>query len=210
MLSQLDNIIFPDRCDVLEIIPSQRYIYPIYKNGSSSLYNSGYRLVDHDELKNIPVVDIYVRDPYDRFVSGVNTFLRHNINLDSNTALHFITNYLFLNNHFCPQFYWLLNLQRFTDAKIKINPIGSLSEITSINMNPIDSLPELNEKHDLIDENQNIDKIHFYLSLDKVLTEDLLGKTVPFKLIVKTIKHRYPNVYKEIIQRSIDLCNVLG
>ena len=73
MLSQLDNIIFPNRCDVLEIVPSQRYVYPIYKNGSSSLYESGYRLMEHDELCNIPVVDIYVRDPYDRFVTGVNT-----------------------------------------------------------------------------------------------------------------------------------------
>lgn len=201
MLSQLDNIIFPDRCDVLEIAPSQRYVYPIYKNGSSSLYNSGFRLVDYDELKNISVVDIYVRNPYDRFVTGVNSFLNYNPNLDQETALHFITNYLFLNRHFCPQFYWLVNLQRFTDAKIRINPIQALSEITSLKHNQ--------SEDPLLDEILSTDKIHFYLSIDKVLTEDLLGKTVPFKMIVKTIQHRYPDVYKEIVQRSMDLCNVL-
>ena len=201
MLSQLDNIIFPDRCDVLEIVPSQRYVYPIYKNGSSSLYESGFRLMDHDELRNIPVVDIYVRNPYDRFVTGVNTFLQHNNNLDHATVLHFINNYLFLNRHFCPQFHWLVNLQRFTDAKIRINPISALSDITSLKVKQSQGL--------LLDEALSTENLHFYLSIDKVLTEDLLGKTVPFKLIVQTIRHRYPDVYKEVVQRSIDLCNVL-
>jgi hypothetical protein len=201
MLSQLDNIIFPDRCDVLEIVPSQRYVYPIYKNGSSSLYNSGYRLMDHDELPDIPVVDIYVRDPRDRFITGVNTFLQHNADLDRATVLHFINNYLFLNRHFCPQFHWLVNLQRFTRTKIRINTIDALSEITSLKFNQ--------SQHPLLDEAVGTAKLHFYLSVDKVLTEDLLGKTVSFKLIVQTIQHRYPDVYKEVVQRSIDLCNVL-
>lgn len=201
MLSQLDNIIFPDRCDVLEIVPSQRYVYPIYKNGSSSLYESGYRLMEHDELHNIPVVDIYVRDPYDRFVTGVNTFLQYNNNLDHATVLYFVNNYFFLNRHFCPQFHWLVNLQRFTNAKIRINPITALSDITPLKVNQSQAL--------LLDEALRTEKLHFYLSIDKVLTEDLLGKTVPFKLIVQTIKHRYPDVYKEVVQRSIDLCNVL-
>jgi hypothetical protein len=202
MLSQLDNIIFPDRCDVLEIVPSQRYVYPIYKNGSSSLYSSGFRLVNNDELKHIPVIDIYVRNPYDRFVTGVNTFLKHNSKLDRETALHFVTNYLFLNRHFCPQFYWLVNLQRYTDAKIKINPIESLAEVTSLKYNVTEDSK--------LDEILSTDKLHFYLSIDKVLTEDLLGKTVPFNLILNTIKHRYAEIYNEIIQRSIDVCNVLA
>ena len=201
MLSQLDNIIFPDRCDVLEIVPSQRYVYPIYKNGSSSLYKSGFRLMDHDELPTIPIVDIYVRNPYDRFVTGVNTFLQHNENLDRATVLHFISNYLFLNRHFCSQFHWLVNLQRFTNAKIRINSIDSLTDITALTVNQ--------STDPLIDDTISTDKLHFYLSIDKVLTEDLLGKTVPFKMIVQTIQHRYPDVYKEVVQRSIDLCNVL-
>jgi hypothetical protein len=201
MLSQLDNIIFPDRCDVLEIVPSQRYVYPIYKNGSSSLYNSGFRLVDHDELPNVPVVDIYVRNPYDRFVTGVNTFLQHNTDLDRATVLHFVNNYLFLNRHFCPQFHWIVNLQRFTRAKIKINSMDALSDITSLKFNQ--------SQDPLLDEVLSTEKLQFYLSIDKVLTEDLLGKTVSFKLIVQTIRHRYPEVYKEVVQRSIDLCNVL-
>lgn len=201
MLSQLDNIIFPDRCDVLEIVPSQRFVYPIYKNGSSSLYNSGYRLLEHNELNDIKIVDIYVRNPYDRFVSGVNSFLNYNPKLDRETAFYFINNYLFLNRHFCPQFYWLVNLKRFTNASIRINSIESLNEITALKHNQ--------SEDPLLDEILNTDKIHFYLSIDKVLTEDLLGQTVPFKLICQTLKYRYSDVYNEIVQRSINLCSVL-
>lgn len=199
MLSQLDNIIFPDRCDVLEIVSSQRYVYPIFKNGSSSLYESGFRLVDHNELINIPVVDIYVRNPYERFVTGVNTFLQHNSSLDPTTVLYFINNYLFLNRHFCPQFHWLVNLHRFTNAKIRINSIDALSDITKL---------KVNQSNDTLI-NLGTEKLHFYLSIDKVLTEDLIGETVTFELIVQTIKDRYPAVYTEVIQRSKDLCTVL-
>lgn len=201
MLSQLDCIIFPDRCDVLEIVPSQQYVYPIYKNGSSSLYSSGFRQVEHAELSTIPLIDVYVRNPYDRFASGVNTFLQHNQHLDRSTLLHFVCNYLFLNRHFCPQFHWLLNLQRFTNAKLRINHISSLSNITALKCNQ--------SQDPMLDKYIDNDKIHFYLSIDKVLTEDLLDKTVTFKLIVQTIKHRYPDVFNEIIRRSVELCNVL-
>jgi hypothetical protein len=107
-----------------------------------------------------------------------------------------------LNRHFCPQFYWLVNLQRYTDAKIKINPIESLAEVTSLKYNVTEDSK--------LDEILSTDKLHFYLSIDKVLTEDLLGKTVPFNLILNTIKHRYAEIYNEIIQRSIDVCNVLA
>jgi hypothetical protein len=204
MLSQLDNIIFPDRCDVLEIVPSQRYVYPIFKNGSSSLYQDNYRIVSEEELKNISIVDIYVRDSYERFISGVQTFLTHNIDLDEKTLLSIIGSHLFLNRHFCPQFYWLVNLQRFTNAKICINSVNSLNEITKQHSNQ-------QVKRQMIDDYfKHNDKLHFYLSIDKVLTESLIGFTVEFKDIVKLIKIRHSDVYKEAVQRSIDLCNVLA
>lgn len=203
MLSQLDNIIFPDRCDVLEIVPSQRYVYPIFKNGSSSLYADNYRIVPEEELKNIPVIDIYVRNSYERFISGVQTFLMQNPEADEKTLLAIIGSYLFLNRHFCPQFHWLVNLHRFTDAKIRINSVSSLNEITNQHSNK-------QIKRQAIDDYfKNHEKLHFYLSIDKVLTELLVGFTVEFKDIVKLIKIRHPDVYIEVIQRSKDLCTVL-
>ena len=204
MFSQLDNMIFPDRCDVLEIIPSQRYVYPIYKNGSSSLQKAGYPVVPIEQLPDIPVIEIYVRDPYERFLSGVQTYLMQNFALERRTMLYVIRENLFLNRHYCPQFHWLVNLQRFTNAKIKINPIEQLNEITQYTDNQQEKDYEIEQyfKNEL--------KVQFYLSIDKVVTETLLGRTVRFKDIVYVLKTKQPDVYQEVVQRSINLCNVLA
>lgn len=202
MLSQLDNIIFPDRCEVLEVAP-QRFVYPIYKNGSSSLTKAGYQQVPFEKLPEINVIEIYVRDPYDRFLSGVQTYLMQNFALDRKTILHIVGENLFLNRHYAPQFHWLVNLQRFTKAKIKINPIEKLSELTAHYDNQQD------KDYDISEYFKGNEKIQFYTSIDKILTETLLGHTVRFKDIVRLLELKQPEVYNEIVLRSINLCSVL-
>jgi len=198
MLSYIDPIIFPDRCDVLEIVPSQRYVYPIFKNGSSSLYASGFRAVSQEELKSLETIDVFVRDPWQRFASGVQTCVEH-LNYDRETVLHFIETYLFLNRHYCPQFHWLLNLQRFSSAKLRLLPLNELNNIVSIHDNVLIKDLELQQRL------ATNEKIQFYLQIDKVLTNDLLGQTVEFKDIVKTIQQQHPDVYQEVIGRSCEI-----
>ena len=202
MLSQIDNILFPDRCEVLEVAP-QRFVFPIHKNGSTSLHKSRFRTLTLEEIKQIQLVEVFVRDPIERFESGAQKFMDLMMleGCELGTTAHFIHNYLFLNNHYAPQFFWLLNLQRFTTAKIKLNHISNLSEVTEYHEN------KSAEKDPLI--NSNSPKIQFYYKLDQPLVGELLGRTVTFKQIVQTVKHRYPQVYKEVVQRSKDLCSVL-
>jgi len=202
MLSQLDNIIFPDRCEVLQI-NSQRFVYPIQKNGSSSLLREGYKTVAQEDISNIKVIEIFVRDPYDRFLSGVQSYLAQNFALDRKTMLHIVRENLFLNRHYCPQFYWLVNLQRFTNAKIKINHIDKLNEITTYVSNKQD------RDYDIETYFKNHKKVEFYISIDKILTETLLGYTVRFKDIVDFLKTKQPDVYQEIIHRSIELGRII-
>lgn len=202
MLSQLDNIIFPDSCEVLEVT-SQRFVYPIFKNGSSSLKAMEYPVVPIDQLKDIPVIEIFVRDPYKRFLSGVQTYLMQHFSLDRQTMLYIIRENLFLNRHYCPQFYWLVNLQRYTDAKIKINPIEKLNELLTVNYNKTDKDLDIEQYF------KNNQKVLFYTSIDKVLTETLLEHTVSFREIISILKLKHPKVYKELVLRSINLCNVL-
>lgn len=203
MLSQLDNIIFPDRCDVLEVA-AQRYVYPIFKNGSSSLAKQGYRSLSANELPDGAVVDVFVRDPYERFLSGVHTYLRYNTQLEHKTALHFITEYLFLNRHYCPQYHWLVNLQRHANVSMRLLPLDAISELTDHHVNYHSKDPELAMHFD------NNLKVQFYLQLDKVLTQNLLHKTVNMDSINSTLQLSYPQVYKEVVQRSRDICTVLG
>jgi hypothetical protein len=200
MLSQLDNIIFPDRCEVLEVAP-QRYVYPIYKNGYSSLSNSGFRVLTMSELSKLDTVEIFVRDPIERFLSGLSTWIEHNDHLDKNTMLFMAGHHLFINRHYSPQFHWLVNLRRFTTAKIKINPIEDLSAITNLRLNE--------NKNKIHYDISHFSKVAFYMQLDKVLTENFIGQTVEFTEIVATVRQKYPEVYQEVIQRSINICNAL-
>lgn len=202
MISQIDNFIFPDQCEVLEMGP-QRYVYPIFKNGSTSLGREANRVIDIDELQKIDLVDVYVRDPYDRFLSGVQTYLSHNTHLHRETVLHFISEHLFLNRHFCPQFHWLVNLQRHSRVNMRLMPMEQISEVTSMvkNQNPRD--PDLEEYF-----SRNL-KVHFYLQLDKVLTENLIGQTVNMQEIIREIENKYPKVYDETIGRTLRICTAL-
>lgn len=203
MLSYLDPIIFPNRCEILEIVPSQRFVFPIFKNGSSSLYKTYNNLVPQDKIVNLTEIDVFVRDPYQRFLSGAQTYMDNlilsNPKIDRYTVLQFINEYMFLNRHCVPQFHWLVNLTRFSSAKIKLLPLAELSTLTHLNSN----------KHTIdADVIKLIDnpKIQFYLGLDKVLTETLIGQTVTFQDILNNID---PILYKEIIEYSKNICAVL-
>jgi hypothetical protein len=62
MLGYLDPILFPDDIEVLEVSPN-RYVYPIFKNGSRSLVGKEYRTLSKDEILDLDHVEVFVRDP---------------------------------------------------------------------------------------------------------------------------------------------------
>ena len=200
MLSILDPIIFPDDCLILK--SQDHYIYPIFKNGSSSLKQSGYTVVSPDEYADISEVTVFVREPFERYLSGVNTFVQHNPAYHQETLVHIINENLFLDRHFCLQFHWLVNLQRFTQAPVKLTPVSELNYVTDLHNNKSKnkSFREVFENHA---------ELYFYLALDKVLFYDLIGQTVDFKQILTTLKQNYPDTYTEVIERSKQICSVL-
>ena len=198
MLSILDPIIFPDDCLILK--SQDHYIYPIFKNGSSSLHKN--KVVSPDEYADISEVTVFVREPFERYLSGVNTFVQHNPAYHQETLVHIISKNLFLDRHFCLQFHWLVNLQRFTQAPIKLTPVSELNYVTDLHNNKSKnkSFREVFENHA---------ELYFYLALDKVLFYDLIGQTVDFKQILTTIKQTWPDSYTEVIERSKQICSVL-
>jgi hypothetical protein len=204
MLSYIDPILFPDEILVIELT-KDRYVYPIYKNGSSGLFEKAVAILDSDEVCNLTNIEVFLREPFERYVSGVQTYLRYNHNLNRETALSLIEEFLFLNRHFALQFHWLVNLQRFVNKDILI---------TFSSMNELDNaLGEiwnaLTRDQTLVDRFEENDKLHFYLQLDKILYKDFIGLTVTFKDIMVHIHTFYPVLYEEVIERSRDLCAVL-
>ena len=203
MLSYLDPTLFPDQYKIYELTPDQ-FVYPIYKNASSTIAKIALAEVPYYKHNQIKTIQLYLRDPFDRYVSGVQTYLNHNPEFDRETALKFIERFLFLNSHFSLQFHWILNLARHSDAWMQFKHIDELKDTTDQVWNT------LSRDQSLIDRFQHNHKLNYYLMLDKVLYEDFIGETVSFRQVCTHVQHKYPALYKEVIQRSKNLCNALG
>ena len=214
MLSHLDDIIYPDRCEVIET-PSQRYVYVIYKNGYSSLnksrINKKWRTLFNEQIRRLDNIDVILRDPDDRFLSGINTYLQYllkdNPSLDPDTALWFAKNYLFLNRHYCLQFSWLLNLARYAASDAKFNFIGmeDLDTITGINAKPEGIDPaslELREKL------KDISALEIYHRIDRCLY-DCIGQSLTFAETLGYIRDQDTDAYDKVIGKSIRLSALL-
>lgn len=197
MLANFGTELFPDECTVLEIVPFQHYVFPIFKNGSSSLMQCGFRSLEMQELEKLEIVDVFVRDPVPRFCSGVQTFLsRIDQSLDKKTLLWMIDRYLFLNRHFCPQLYWLINFRRFSKAKFYIRPIEDLSSITTTVANTV--VPDI----DIVKYfNESSGKFRFFIEMDEIFTVNHINQVVEYEQLMQTLFSNYDLLYMDTFQR---------
>lgn len=214
MLSRLDDVIYPNRCEVIEIEASQRYIYPIFKNASSSITEwarqQNYKILFNEQIKRAPTIDVVLRDPQKRFTSGVNTFVQNLLKdkptLSTDTILYFVENYLFLNRHYAPQLSWLINLFRYTtkDTKFHIVGMDQVSNYTPLKIKP-------NETNTLdqnvIDRLQTNIHNQYYLKLELALMT-LTGNTWTSKQIITHLMNREPQAFFETIGKSNTLIGV--
>lgn len=110
------------------------YIYPIFKNGSSGIdqhiKKHGLKYLINDQCSRAKKITVYIREPRQRFVSGVNQFIALEKEkfeqCHEETILHLIKNKKLNNEHFEQQFFWLWRLQKFCDPVIKLKPLAEL------------------------------------------------------------------------------------
>lgn len=201
MLSHLDCIIFPDRCEVIEVIPSQRYVYPIFKNGQSSLLTAtkqnNWNIFLNEKIKKINSIDVFIRDPVERLASGISSFIqitvRDHPDLDAHTVNWFAENYLYLNRHYAPQFLWLVNLARYMDSECVLNFLGmpDLKTVTDIHKQPFKKLTV----------NTQIPSNEMYQRIDQLLV-DSIGSSMTFAQLIKHIQYKDISAYNWVIGRS--------
>jgi hypothetical protein len=214
VFSELDNIIFPDGCEVIQVT-SQHFLFPIFKCGRSSLTESmqdkGWTFVPESEIKHIlDPITVFLRDPRDRFISGVNTFVQHlqGDELDTHSVLYFVNRYLFLNRHYAPQFFWLINLLRYAgpNVRVTLKPMSDISLLTHrhshADVEPITA--------ELLAKIQSFDwsKLELYFYLDQILL-DHVNQTVKITDLLEHIKTHHSELYDLTFKRTQDIVNVL-
>lgn len=210
MLSHLDFIIFPDRCEVIKL-PSQRYFYPIFKNGSSSVTEqakqSKWKIYFNEQIKKISDIDVVIRDPQQRFVSGINSFvvqtMHVNPELDRSTVIWFAKKYLHINRHYCMQFSWLLNLARYLDpsAKIHLHGLDYVKQITNRVSNPWGS-----KDQNLTTELLSLPHQEMYNRVDQVLL-NAVGQSMTFCEIITMLQTQDPLAYQQVIVKAQNIIN---
>jgi len=213
MLSHLDRVLFPDRCEVIEVVRSQRYVYSIFKNGSSSLRiaarKNNWRIKINEQIAQLNEIDVVIRRPLERFVSGINSYVqmtkRDNPTLDTATILWFAKNYLFLNRHYCPQLHWLLHLSTYTNSDARLNFIGmdSIESITSLHVPPNGVDPVTLEIREQL---LNLKNNEMYLRIDEIIF-NCIGKSLTFEQLIQHIKTVDFDAYNYIIGHSQKILN---
>jgi hypothetical protein len=205
---------FPDRCEVIEVIPSQRYVYPIFKNASSSLYQqanqSKWKIKINAQIQKLNNIEIVLRNPQQRLISGFNTFVQHTIrdhpDLDLTTVIWFAKNYLFLDRHYCPQFFWLINLSRYisVDALLTFISMNDIANITEYHKLPPGVDPVTSE---IIEQVYSIPNIEMYQRIDQALFDQCLGRSMTFDEVVNIIQQHDSVAYDWVIGRSQRILN---
>lgn len=214
MLTQFDKELYPNDCEVVEMPLHNQFVYLVHKNGNSSLRDeatdNGYRIYKNQEIASLEFVDFYVRDPMQRYVSGINTYIQHlqrdHINLDRNTCIWFATRYNFLNRHYLPQVLWLFNLFRFTDpsCKIRFKKFEDIANLTKHN-NRAGVIPCNSSDKQLIESLISPD-VELWLFLDQLL-ENLAESELTKDQILDHLSAHSHDCYQLFSERFIEIGN---
>jgi hypothetical protein len=197
--------LFPDHCEVVEIPLHNQCVFKIQKNGSSSLefQKEKYNLstLVNDEILALDYIDVYIRNPRSRYVSGVNTFIQHlqrdHPGLDIPTSIWFAKRYKFLNTHYLPQFYWIANLSRYLrqDAKLRIRDFKNFGKVVDIQDRAAVTPPTNDFVKTILSDDPALE---LWLYLDQILL-DLAGSTLTWSEIL----HHYQKNHKSVLEHVL-------
>ena len=126
------NKLFNTDCVVITV--GEHTLYPIFRNGWSTLNGVADRKYLNDDIAQCEKIDVLIRPPKQRFVSGVNEYCRQN-NLDLEDTYKAIVAEEIMDRHFTPQCIWLLHLYKYYKGKITLKNFEHIKNITHTHLN---------------------------------------------------------------------------
>ena len=130
MLTHWNKLLNTD-CIVIEV--GQHTIYPIFRVGQSTLMSICDKQLVNEEIAKCKHIDVMIREPEVRFVSGVNEYcVQHNLDVKETWKL--IDEGKVHDRHFTPQYVWLMHLYRYYKGNITILPFEHISKITDVHL----------------------------------------------------------------------------
>jgi len=171
MLKHWSNLLNTD-CVVVDI--GKHTVYPIFRVGHNTLMSVCNKKYVNEEIQNCNHVDVIIREPEARFVSGVNEYCtQHDLNIDTTCKL--ISDGKLYDRHFTPQYVWLMNLYRFYKGFVTIRPFNYISNITDIHLHKSRS-------------NTDVPVCEQFVKVDRHLIK-YYNETVNIKYLIERYKH---------------------
>ena len=183
MIQYNNDLVYPPLCTVFELDTGE-FVYPIFKNGSSSLQNICKRKHFNTQLNNIDHIKVYWRDAQSRFSSAVNWLLDGEYkDYDKNTIVDLIQSGKLVNRHFMPQYMWLCHLYKYHTGTI------SIIDISNLNI-PI---------HNKSKSHTTYEGLIHWIKLDDVIHKRFINKKTDIHEINEYVKENYGILYKKCI-----------
>ena len=179
--------LFTSDVKVLKI--GNNYLLEILKNGSTSYTKfaeeNKLSFLKNNQIQDIELINVFLRDPEERFASGVNAYCFFNNKILNNTLLKNIENFSIVDKHFVPQIFYLYHLFKFYKRSIRLQPLKNLKNYMPNHDKPKYDHSNYNDRKKLI---LSI-KHKKYIEDDKLLIKKYLNKTVKLEELIKNFKY---------------------
>ena len=179
--------LFTTDCRII-ILDANNFVYPIFKNGQTSLFHYAeekkLKILKNQQLQDIKKIKVFLRDPLQRFVSGVHTVIELEKINNIDVFLKEVECFKTYNRHFVPQFYWLMHLFKYFNGVIELAPVDELYKLIPTRGGPPIKKLTGGRKKKILSINNKI-----YVNMDYKLMNKYIGQTVGLEKIIKEFKN---------------------
>ena len=178
MLKHWNELLTTD-CIVINVGPHT--IYPIFKNGSSSLMAVADKTYVNKQIANCNNIIILLKDPEERFVSGINQYCKE-YNLDIRDTWELVFDNKIINRHFAPQWLWLFHLYKFYRGKVILKPFKTIKEYCKVHIGRFNPPNKEKKKTDVA-------LIKQFVEVDYELIENHLNEPILLEKLIRKYKN---------------------
>ena len=215
MFTRLDDILFPNKVEVINFAEINKFVYPIYKCGSTSLRaiadDKGFKTLINQQIKNVDSIDTFIREPIGRYKSAVESYfywlLQEFPEADINTVAFYLQQGLQLDRHLASQYQWLLNLGRYITDKtlIHLHSMDTFNEYAR-NVNVIG--PKVKVEESLLESIVGSPHLQFCFRLDRIILDDLVGRQLTLPQITSHLMNKDPDAYSGVVEKAQRIAEV--
>ena len=208
MLTRLDDILYPNKVEVIDFSSIGKFFYPVFKCGNSTLRYAAedqkFRTLVNEQIRKLDLIDVFVRDPRERYRSAVQTYMYYmeKENVDFDTVYYYLRQGIMLDRHLVGQLNWIINLARYMNpqAKIQFHSMAMLDQYCKGLNLVADKLTTLDDQ--LLDELVDNPLLKNQFSLDQIILDELVGDSWTVKQIIDHLKERDLTAYTAIIGKA--------